>query len=352
MHLRSLKALLALACLVGFALSTGCSSGEEPAAEASPLREAGAGRIFRADPGLDALVPEAAQIEKIAGGYIFTEGPLWVTRAWEGQPFLLFSDVPGNAIYKWDPASSQASEFKSPIFEGTADEGAFVGSNGLNLDADGNLLICEHGNRRISKLTPSGDWTVLVDRYDGKRLNSPNDLTWGPNGWLYFTDPPYGLAGQDDDEAKELDFNGIFRASRDGKTVEVLDQRMTRPNGIGFSPDGTKLYVANSDPDKKLWMVYQIREDGTLGLGRTFADVTYETSEGLPDGLKLDNQGNLFASGPGGVWIYNPEGTHLGTIQPEEVPANVAWGGDGSTLYMTARTGVYRVKLSTAGKIP
>lgn len=330
----------------------GCAIGGEEEVEVNPIREAGAGQIFRADAGLDALIPEASQIEKVAGGYIFTEGPLWVTRAWEGQPYLLFSDIPGNAIYKWDPASNQASEFKKPIFEGEATEGAFNGSNGLILDTAGNLLVCEHGNRRISNVTPAGDWSVFVDKFEGKRLNSPNDLTWHSNGWLYFTDPPYGLAGQDDDEAKELEFNGIFRVSPDGKTVEAIDRRMSRPNGIGFSPDQTKLYVSNSDPDKKLWMVFAVREDGTLGLGRTFADVTYETAEGLPDGLKLDNQGNLFASGPGGVWIYNAEGTHLGTIQPEEVPANVAWGGDGTTLYMTARTGVYRIKLSTGGKIP
>ena len=334
------------------AISLGCAVGGEDAAEVNPMRAAGAGQIFRADPGLDTLVPQNAQIEKVAGGYIFTEGPLWVSRAWEGQPFLLFSDVPGNAIYKFDPASNQASEFKKPVFAGEAAEGAFVGSNGLTLDADGNLYVCEHGNRRISKVTPAGEWSVFVDRHDGKRFNSPNDLVWHSNGSLYFTDPPYGLAGQDDDPAKELEFNGIFRVSADGKTIEVLDQRMSRPNGIGFSPDGTKLYVANSDPEKKLWMVFQVNEDGTLGLGRTFADVTSEASEGLPDGLKLDNQGNLFASGPGGVWIYNPEGVHLGTIQPEEVPANVAWGADGTTLYMTARTGVYRIKLSTGGKIP
>ena len=342
--------LFAALCLAG--LSFGCAIGGEEEVEVSPIREAGAGMIFRADAGLDALIPETAQIEKLGGGYIFTEGPLWVSRAWEGQPFLLFSDVPGNAIYKWDPASSQTSELKKPVFDGEAPEGAYMGSNGLILDAEGNLLVCEHGNRRISKVTPDGDWSVLVDKFDGKRLNSPNDLTWHSNGWLYFTDPPYGLPGQDDDEAKELEFNGIFRVSPDGETIESLDERMTRPNGIGFSPDETTLYVANSDPAKKLWMVYSVREDGSLGLGRTFADVTYETSEGLPDGLKLDNQGNLFATGPGGVWVYSPDGTHLGTIQPEEVPANVAWGGDGSTLYMTARTGIYRVKLSTSGKIP
>ncbi len=347
---RPVSHILAAACLA--AGMTGCGGQTEPEVEASPIRAAGAGQVFRADAGLDALVPATAEIEKIAGGYIFTEGPLWVSRAWESQPFLLFSDVRGNAISKWDPASNQTSDFKKPVFEGEHAEGAGIGSNGLILDADGNLLVCEHGNRRISKVTPDGEWSVLVDRFEGKRLNSPNDLTWHSNGWLYFTDPPYGLRQQDEDEAKELDFNGVFRLSPDGNTLEVLDQRMTRPNGIGFSPDQTKLYVANSDPDKKIWMVYQVRDDGTLGLGRTFADVTYETAEGLPDGLKLDNQGNLFATGPGGVWIYDPEGTHLGTIQPDEVPANVAWGENGSTLYMTARTGLYRIRLSTSGKIP
>ncbi|MCB1021258.1 MAG: SMP-30/gluconolactonase/LRE family protein [Acidobacteria bacterium] len=348
--MRSIALAVPLAALAAFSFA--CSIGTEEEVEVDPTRSAGAGQIFRADAGLDALIPANAQIEKIAGGYIFTEGPLWVTRAWEGQPFLLFSDVPGNVIYKWDPQSNQASEFKNPVFEGQADEGSFIGSNGLTLDAEGNLLVCEHGNRRISKVTPAGQWSVLVDRYDGKRLNSPNDLTWGPNGWLYFTDPPYGLAGQDEDEAKDLDFNGVFRVAPDGKTIEQLERRMTRPNGIGFSPDGKLLYVGNSDPDEKLWMVFPVKDDGTLGLGRKFADVTYETAEGLPDGLKLDNQGNLFATGPGGVWIYSPDGTHLGTIQPEEVPANVGWGGDGTTLYMTARTGVYRIKLSTGGKIP
>ena len=246
----------AATCLAALLLACG---GGEPEVEISPFREAGAGQIFRADEGLDALIPATAEIEKIAGGFNFTEGPLWVTRAWDGQPFLLFSDVPGNMIVKWDPASGQTSDFKNPVFEGDASEGAFVGSNGLILDAAGNLLICEHGNRRVSKMTPGGEWTALVDAYDGKRLNSPNDLTWHSNGWLYFTDPPYGLAEQDEDESKELEFNGIFRVSPDGKTIEALDERMTRPNGIGFSPDETKLYVANSDPDKKLWMVYDVK---------------------------------------------------------------------------------------------
>lgn len=346
MH-QTAKFLLAAVAAISFA----CGS-EEPVAEVSPDRAAGEGAIHRADPGLDALVPETAMIEKLAGGFVFTEGPLWVSRAWEGNPFLLFSDVPGNTIYKWTPSSSAPVEFKKPVFEGEVEEGRYAGSNGLTLDADGNLFVAEHGNRRISKVTPDGNWTTFVDEFEGKRFNSPNDLVWRDADWLYFTDPPYGLVGQDESEDKDLDFNGIFRVSTDGETVEMLDSRMTRPNGIGFSPDGKTMYVANSDPAEKVWLAYGVRDDGTLTLSRPFYDVTDQMAEGLPDGLKLDNQGNLFATGPGGVWIFSPDGTHLGTIQPTEVPANVAWGDDGSTLYMTARTGLYRIKLATSGPIP
>lgn len=320
--------------------------------EAEEPRDTGAGTVLKVDGALDEIVPQDYRIEKLADGLIFTEGPLWVSRAWEGAPFLLFSDVPGNAIYKWDPAARALSDFKKPVFEGEAEEGRFVGPNGLTLDQDGNLFVCEHGNRRISKVTPAGVWSVFVDRFEGKRLNSPNDLVWHKDGWLYFTDPPYGLAEQDDDDAKELDHNGLYRVSADGGTIELLDPRMTRPNGLGFSPDYSTLYVANSDPGEKVWRAYQVREDGTIGLSRTFYDVTSETAQGLPDGLKLDKNGNLYATGPGGVWIFTPDGKHLGTIQPEEVPANVAWGDDGKTLYMTARTGLYRIKLNAEGALP
>lgn len=343
-------AKMTLAALAAFLIACG-GGGEEPVA-VDPTREAGEGKIFRAAPGLDALVPETAMIEKLAGGFVFTEGPLWVSRAWEGNPFLLFSDVPGNVIYKWAPAGGAPVDFKKPVFEGEVEEGRYVGSNGLTLDAEGNLFVAEHGNRRISKVTPDGKWSVFVDKYEGKRFNSPNDLVWRDADWLYFTDPPYGLLQQDESPDKDLDFNGIFRVSKDGKTLEMLDSRMTRPNGIGFSPDGKTMYVANSDPNEKVWLAYGVRDDGTLTLSRPFFDVTAEMAEGLPDGLKVDSQGNLFGTGPGGVWIFSPDGTHLGTIQPTEVPANVAWGDDGSTLYMTARTGLYRIKLTTSGPIP
>ena len=332
------------------ALTLGCG-GAEPVEEVNPLRAAGEGQVFRADPGLDALVPEGAMIEKLAGGFMFIEGPIWVSRAWEGAPFLLFSDVLGNAIYKWSPSGGAPVDFKKPVFEGEVAEGRLAGSNGLTLDAAGNLFVAEHGNRRIAKVTPDGKWTSFVDKFEGKRLNSPNDLVWRGADWLYFTDPPYGLVGQDESPDKELEHNGVYRISADGKTLELLEPRMTRPNGIAFSPDGATMYVANSDPAQKMWQSFTVREDGSLGLGRSFYDVTDQMEEGLPDGLKVDNQGNIFATGPGGVWIFSADGKHLGTIKPTEVPANVAWGDDGSTLYMTARTGLYRIKLSTGGKI-
>lgn len=334
------------------ALGSACGGGTETESTA-PLHDTGAGTVLKVDDALDEILPADYTIEKLAGGFIFTEGPVWVTgAAWEGAPFLLFSDVRGNAIYKWSPADGQVSDFKKPVFEGQFEEGRFVGSNGLLLDKDRNLIVCEHGNRRVSKITPGGEWTPVVEKYEGRQLNSPNDLAWHSNGWLYFTDPPYGLAGQDDDPAKELDSNGIFRLSPDGKTLEMLEGGQTRPNGIGFSPDEQTLYVANSDPNEKVWMAYQVEEDGKLGLGRKFYDVTAETTEGLPDGLKLDKAGRVFATGPGGVWIFSPDGTHLGTIQPDEVPANVGWGDNGNTLYMTARTGLYRIRLNTEGNLP
>ena len=322
-----------------------------PEEEPSAARPAGAGTVFRAAEGFDALVPADAEIEKVAGGFQFTEGPLWI-RGWEGSPFLLFSDVPGNVIYRWDPATGETTDWKNPVFEGEIVEGRFAGSNGLALDHDGSLLVCEHGNRRISKITPDGDQTVVVDAYEGKRLNSPNDLTWHSNGWLYFTDPPYGLVGQDESPDKELDFNGVFRFHPADGTLELLADEQTRPNGIAFSPDEKTLYVSNSDGSAKIWYAYDVAEDGSLAGRRIFKDVTAETAPGGPDGFKVDIDGNLFATGPGGVWVMAPDGTHLGTIQPEEVPANVAWGDDGSTLYMTARTGLYRIRTTARGKLP
>lgn len=337
-----------LAAFAALAFLSGCSSSpEKPAAETktdasakSAAQPAGEGGILRLDPALDSLVPAGAKIEKAAGGFQFTEGPLW----FKDSGNLWFSDVQGNVIRQLAPGGTVTEIMKPAGYDGKdAPEGAFVGSNGMTFDKDGNVLICQHGNRRIVRRNKAGAISTVIDRYEGKRLNSPNDLVYKSNGALYFTDPPYGLIKQDEDSGKEIPFNGIYKLQ--GGKLTLLNKEMTRPNGIAFSPDERWLYVANSDPARKVWMKYPVQEDGTLGTGSVFADVTAEQSEGLPDGLKVDAKGNVWATGPGGVWIFSPEGKHLGTIKPTEVPANCTFAEDGSVLWMTARTSVYRINL-------
>jgi gluconolactonase len=253
---------------------------------------------------------------------------------------------------KWSP-DGKVSVFRdhSGYERDDAPRRALFGSNGLTLDKQGRLIICEHGNGRVTRLEKDGKLTVLAAKYDGKRLNSPNDAVNKSDGSLYFTDPPYGLLKEDADPKKELKFSGIYRLA--GGKLQLLHSDLTRPNGLGFSPDEKYLYVANSDVKRKLWMRFEVKPDGTLANGKVFYDVTKETADGLPDGLKIDRRGNVFATGPGGIWIISPEGKHLGTIQPVEPPANCAWGDqDGKTLYMTARSGLYRIKLAVGGTRP
>ena len=305
-----------------------------------------AGKIVRLDPAFDQLVPRSAKIEKLAGGLGFTEGPLWV------HGYLLFSDIPKMVIWRWT-TDGQVTPFRKPSgFNGPGTPpGPYPGSNGLTLDRQGLLIICEHGNRRLVRLEKDGHVTVLAAHYQGKRLNSPNDVVCRKDGSLYFTDPPYGLPGEDKDPAKELVVNGLYRLA--GGTPQLLIKDMSRPNGLAFSPDEKILYVANSDPNKKLWMRFEVKADGTLANGRVFFDVTPQTEPGLPDGMKVDRRGNLYCTGPGGIWIFSPQGKHLGRIQPTEVPANCNWGdADGKTLYITARTGLYRIRLSVEGIRP
>lgn len=332
----------------GLVALAGCGSGPKPESktEKTMIFER-VGKIERLDPALDAIAPPDVQIEKIGSGFRFTEGPIWIK-----EGYLLFSDIPNNVINKWTP-DGKVVEFRKPSgYDKTdAPDGAFIGSNGLTLDSEGRLTICEHGNGRVTRLENDGKLTVLADKYDGKRLNSPNDAVYKSNGDLYFTDPPYGFVGEDKDPKKELKFNGIYRLSN-GK-LELLHKDMTRPNGLAFSPDEKYLYVANSDPAKKIWMRFEVKPDGTFGESKVFFDVTQQTAEGLPDGMKVDKSGNLYCTGPGGIWIFSPEGKHLGSIQPPEVPANANWGeADGQTLYMTARTGLYRVRLNAVGIRP
>lgn len=331
-----------LTVLAFLILAAGCAQ-QQPTAPAQQ-EEPALGEILRLDPAMDAIVPAGAKIEKLAGGFLFTEGPVWMP-----DGFLLFSDIPANVIRRWSP-DGQVSVYleKSGYDKTDYREGAFIGTNGLTLDPQKRLVMCEHGSGRVTRLEADGSRTVLADKYQGKRLNSPNDVVFKSDGSLYFTDPDYGLPRP---EMKELDFQGIYRV-KDGQLV-LLSKEQTKPNGIAFSPDEKTLYVANSDPARKVWMKYDVTPDGGIANGAVFYDVTAETAEGLPDGMKVDQQGNLYCTGPGGVWIFSPAGQRLGNINPPEVPANLHWGdADGKTLYMTARTGLYRIKLAAAGIRP
>ncbi|MCR4415417.1 MAG: SMP-30/gluconolactonase/LRE family protein [Thermoguttaceae bacterium] len=305
------------------------------------------GTIERADARFDKLVPPGAVLEKLAEGFQWTEGPVWVP---EGQ-YLLFSDIPNNAIMRWKDGEGIRLFMKPAGYTGTAPRGGESGTNGLLLDPQGRLVMCQHGDRRIVRVEKDGRWTTLADRYQGKRFNSPNDAVFKSNGDLYFTDPPYGLPKGADDPSRELDFCGVYRVSTDGK-VTLLTDRMTRPNGIAFSPDEKTLYVAQSDPEKAVWMAYEVKPDGTLGTSRVFCDATSWLKrglKGLPDGMKVDRAGNLFATGPGGVNVFAPDGTFLGRINPGVPTANCRFGGDGSVLYVTANQWLCRIRTTTKG---
>ncbi len=310
-------------------------------------REVG-GEIKRLDARVDGIVPRDAKIEKLASGFLFTEGPVW-----HPDGFLLLSDPNANTIYRWTP-DGQVSVFRPKSGYAGVDIGEYKqpGSNGLTLDAEGRLSINEHGRRRVVRQERNGTITVLAERYDGKRLNSPNDLVYKSDGTLYFTDPPFGLPKVFDDKRKELPFSGVYRVVN-GK-AHLLTRDLTGPNGLTFSPDERFLYVSNWDEQRKVIMRYPVRPDGTLGTGTVFVDATRsDPGEQAWDGVKVDREGNVYAAGPGGIWIIAPDGTHLGTISAPETPANLAWGDeDARTLYMTARTGLYRIRLNIAGVRP
>ena len=310
------------------------------------------GSVERLDPALEALVPQDATLEVLAEGFDWSEGPVWVPAG----GYVLFSDIPPNAIYRWKEGEGQSLYLQPSGYTSDVARSGEVGSNGLVLDAEGRLVLAQHGDRRIARLdapldAPTPTYTSLADRYDGKRFNSPNDLVYHSSGALYFTDPPYGLEQQTDDPAKEIDYQGVYRLASDG-TVTLLIDDLSRPNGIAFSPDEQTLYVANSDPDRALWMAYDVEPDGSIANGRVFFDATdfvQQGKKGLPDGLKIDQNGNLFATGPGGVLVFAPDGTHLGTLNTTEATSNCAFGDDGSTLYITADMYLLRIGLSTKG---
>lgn len=302
-------------------------------------------KIIRFDPSLDAIVSPGAKIEKLAGGFLFTEGPVWV----RDGGYLLFSDPNNNTIYRWSKEDGVSIYRTHSGYTGT-DIGEYgqPGSNGLTLDALGRLTINEHGNHRVTRLEKNGQLTVLADRYQGKRLNSPNDLVYRSDGALYFTDPPFGLPKFFDDRRKELPFSGVY-CLINGE-LKLVSTDLTGPNGLAFSPDEKYLYVDNWDEKRKVILRYAVHPDGALSDGQVFLDATKESGEDAWDGMKIDVQGNLYLSGPGGLWIISQEGKHLGTIVGPEHPHNLAWGGeDHKSLYLAAQTGLYRLAVKQPG---
>jgi gluconolactonase len=316
--------------------------------------------VLRLDPVLDSLISPSAKLELLKGDYFgFVEGPVWVPEGSSG--FLLFSDLPANAIYKWTPKRELSVAFPRSGFTGrdSSTAGAelnngrltviILGSNGLTRDRQGRLVICAHGDRALVRLEKDGTRTILADRYEGKRLNSPNDVVVKSNGSIYFTDPPFGLRGAMTSPLRELPFHGVFLL-KDGK-VRLLDKdpQGAFPNGIAFSPDEKYLYVTGGQRITR----YEVQPDDTVANGRVLVDMTADKAPGSTDGMKVDQKGNLYATGPGGIWIISPEGKPLGKILMQEAPANLAFGDpDGKSLYVTARRGLYRIRLNAPGIRP
>jgi gluconolactonase len=303
------------------------------------------GQIERLDPAINQLIPEDAKIEVLAGGFTWTEGPVWVED--ENGGHLLFSDIPRNSIFRWSEARGIDLFMHPSGYTGVTYYGLEPGSNGLALDPQGRLTACEHGDRRVSVLTRGGGKQTLVDSYEGRRLNSPNDLVFDKAGNLYFTDPPYGLPERASDPRRELDFCGVFRLAPDG-TLTLITKQLARPNGIGLSPDEKTLVVAQSDQDHPIWMSFPIQDDMTLGEGKLLLDAKPYMAElpGLPDGLVIAADGTILGSGPGGVYVITPEGKLLGRLITGERTSNCTLDGEGKTLYITADSYLCRVKLN------
>ena len=313
------------------------------AAAAEPV----AYELDRADPALDALVASGTPLQRVAGGFVFTEGPVWTA---DGA--LLFSSTNTNTIYRWEPVGRVTVFRPKSGYSGT-DVGRYAqpGSAGLAFDPDGRLTICQHGNRRVVRVEPHGNLTVLADRYDGKRLNSPNGLAYRSDGALFFSDPPFGLPSGFVDPKRELPFSGVFMV-RDG-TVTLVTDELAGPGGIAFSPDERQLYVGNWDPARKVVMRYEVGPSGAVSDRTVLVDLTGAPGEDAIGGLEVDRDGNLYVCGPGGIWVVSAEGRPLGTLRLPEAPHDLAWGdADARTLYVTARTSIYRIRLGVAGVRP
>lgn len=329
-----MKKLLLLLIL---AIGIGCSKKQETSITVS---------VERIDPLLDSVLSNEISIQVIGNTFEWSEGPLWV----ESEKMLLFSDVPTNTIYKWTEAKGVEVYLTPSGYTGTTPRGGEPGSNGLTLDDEGNLILAQHGDRRIAMMNtpidkPTADFTTLADKYNGQRFSSPNDVVFNDYDF-YFTDPPYGLVKNMEDSSKEISFQGVYRATADGKTILLIDS-LSRPNGIAFSPDRKKLYVASSDPEKARWYQYEMNDSMQIISGKILYDATAQakTEKGLPDGLKVDSKGNIFGTGPGGVWIFNNDGKLLGKIKLTEATSNCALSTDEKTLFVTNDMNVLKIQL-------
>ena len=334
-------------------LAMGTSNADEPAAGKGKTL----GRIERLDPRLDAIIAPGAAMEVVAEGFDWSEGPVWV----RDGGYLLFSDIPPNHVMKWKAGQGTSVYLEKSGYPGPIPRPNHIppdepGSNALIIDPQGRLVLCQHGNRQVARMDaplskPESRYVTIADRYQGKRLNSPNDGVYHTDGSLYFTDPPYGLPRKMEDPTKELDFQGVYRVGKDGK-ITLLTKELSRPNGIAFSPDHKTLYVANSDPQRAIWMAFDVAADGSIANGRVFFDATKWVSpekKGLPDGMKVDAQGHLFATGPGGVHVFDKDAHLLGTLATGEATSNCAFGEDGSTLFITADMYILRLPLKVKG---
>lgn len=318
---------------------------QEAAAPGTPQHKT-IGSLETLDPAFDAIIPPSAKIEVLGEGYTWSEGPLWL----EATQTVIWSDVPENRVYSWKEGRG-VELYLQPSGHLAGDREGEEGSNGLLLNSAGELVLCQHGDRRMAKMNaplnaPKAEYVTLVDKYDGRRFNSPNDAVYDADGHLYFTDPPYGLPKKMDDPKKEIPFQGVYRLAPDG-SVSLMTNELSRPNGIAFSPDYSKCYVANSDPKRAIWMVYEMTPEKTFANGKVFFDATHLVSskKGLPDGLKVRSDGTVFATGPGGVLVFTPDSKHLGTIAPGEATANCSFNDDESVLFMTADMYMTRIKL-------
>ncbi len=327
--------LLAASPMVPFMLN-------DPLHAQAPARTLG--KIEVLDESLNQLIDPNSPMEILADGFTWTEGPVWVKS--EGDDHLLFSDIPRNSIFKWSPKTGISLFMMPSGYTGVTYYGLEPGSNGLTLTAEGELVLCEHGDRRVSKLTKGGGKITLADRYQGKRLNSPNDAVVAKNGDILFTDPPYGLPARENDPRRELDHFGVYRIVAKTNELQLLTTDLQRPNGIVLSPDESKLYVAQSDPKRAIWMQFDVDKEFKVSNGKVFYDATSEVGKlpGLPDGMTVDAKGNLWATGPGGIYVFNPSGKLLGRLITNERTSNCTFGEDGNTLFATVDSYLVRIR--------